>query len=95
MCAPVQMRCDGYSTPNAWYLAQGLNPQTPGIGSTNLNGSGLANWQEYLYGGTASLSNHFNYDTGGDSRNGQMTSMVTPYGTEHQQHPDCHLHTRP
>jgi hypothetical protein len=41
---------DGYGTPNAWYLAQGLDPQTPGIGSEDLNGSGLPNWEKYLYG---------------------------------------------
>ena len=41
---------DGFNTPNAWYLGQGLNPQTFGIGTQDPNGDGLLNWQEYLYG---------------------------------------------
>jgi hypothetical protein len=41
---------DGFGTPNAWYLAQGLNPQTAHIGTQDPDGDGLLNWQEYLYG---------------------------------------------
>ena len=38
---------DGYGTPDAWYLAHGLNPLTPGIGSLDSDGDGVLNYQEY------------------------------------------------
>ena len=41
---------DGFGTPDAWYLAHGLNPLTPGIGSQDSNGNGIPNWEEYRLG---------------------------------------------
>lgn len=41
---------DGQGTPDAWYLAQGINPLTPGVAGQDANQDGLLNWQEYLYG---------------------------------------------
>ena len=46
----TNLYADAHQTPTAWYIWQGLNPQTPGIGTQDLNGSGLLNWQDYLYG---------------------------------------------
>ncbi len=50
---------DGYGTPLAWYIWQGLNPQTPGIGSQDAGQDGLANWQKYLYGANPQVSEGF------------------------------------
>jgi hypothetical protein len=47
----VLLSSDGYGTPDAWYLAHGLNPLTPGIGGWDANGNGILNYQEYLRGG--------------------------------------------
>ena len=41
---------DGYGTPDAWYLAHGLNPLSPGIGAGDANGDGVLNWREYRQG---------------------------------------------
>ncbi len=50
---------DGFGTPNAWYLWQGLNPKIPGIGSADSDGDGLLNYQEYLYGTNPQVSEGF------------------------------------
>jgi len=50
---------DGFNTPNAWYLGQGLNPQTAAIGTQDPDGDGLQNWQEYLYGTNPQTSEGF------------------------------------
>jgi hypothetical protein len=47
---------DGHGTPNAWYLWNGLNPQTAGIGTNDPDGDGLLNFQEYLYGTNPEVS---------------------------------------
>jgi hypothetical protein len=41
---------DGYGTPDAWYLAHGLNPLTLGIALQDPNGNGIPNYQEYRLG---------------------------------------------
>lgn len=43
----TSLSSDGYGTPDAWYLAHGLNPLTPGIATQDANGNGVLNWQEY------------------------------------------------
>jgi hypothetical protein len=52
---------DGYGTPNAWYLRQGLSPQIygVGIGGDDADGDGLLNYQEYLYGTNPEVSEGF------------------------------------
>jgi hypothetical protein len=50
---------DGFGTPNAWYLWQGLNPKLAGIGGADSDGDGLLNYQEYLYGTNPQLSEGF------------------------------------
>jgi hypothetical protein len=50
---------DGYGTPLAWYIWQGLNPQTPGIATQDIGQDGLANWQKYLYGANPLVSEGF------------------------------------
>jgi hypothetical protein len=50
---------DGYGTPNAWYLWQGLNPRISGIGTNDPDGDGLLNYQEYLYGTNPKVSEGF------------------------------------
>jgi hypothetical protein len=50
---------DNYGTPSAWYLRQGINPQTPGIGSVDSDMDGLPNYQEYLYGTNPQVSEGF------------------------------------
>ncbi len=50
---------DGFGTPNAWYLAQGLNPQTAAIATQDPDLDGLLNWQEYLYGTNPQASEGF------------------------------------
>jgi len=50
---------DGYSTPNAWYLQNGISPQTPGVGSQDPDQDGLLNYQEYLYGTNPNVSEGF------------------------------------
>jgi hypothetical protein len=37
-------------TPILWYVAQGINPQAPGVGDQDPDQDGLSNAQEYLYG---------------------------------------------
>jgi hypothetical protein len=49
---------DGYGTPNAWYLWQGISPIT-GIGTNDPDGDGLLNYQEYLYGTNPQVSEGF------------------------------------
>jgi hypothetical protein len=50
---------DGYGTPNAWYLWEGINPESSGVGIADPNGDGLLNWQEYLYGTNPQVSQGF------------------------------------
>jgi len=51
---------DPYGTPTAWYLLQGLNPQTiSGIGSLDPDLDGILNNQEYLYGTNPQISEGF------------------------------------
>jgi hypothetical protein len=40
----VGVSSDGYGTPNAWYLQNGMNPQTPGVSNQDPNQDGLPNW---------------------------------------------------
>jgi len=50
---------DGFGTPNAWYLQNNLNPQTPGIGTLDPVLNGLLDWQEYQYGTQPQVSAGF------------------------------------
>jgi len=50
---------DVHGTPLAWYIWQGLNPQTPGIATQDPGQDGLANWQKYLYGANPLVSEGF------------------------------------
>lgn len=50
---------DGYGTPDSWYWMTGLNPQVPGIGAADIDGDGLLNYQEYLYGTSPTVSEGF------------------------------------
>ncbi len=50
---------DGFGTPNAWYLWNGLNPQISGIATNDADGDGLLNYQEYLYGTNPQVSEGF------------------------------------
>lgn len=50
---------DGYNTPGAWYVANGLNPDAPGIGLFDADQDGLPNYQEYLYGTRPNVSEGF------------------------------------
>jgi len=50
---------DGYGTPNAWYLWEGINPQIAGIATNDPDGDTLLNWQEYLYGSNPLVSEGF------------------------------------
>jgi hypothetical protein len=50
---------DGFGTPNAWYLSEGISPQLSGIGTNDSDGDGLPNYQEYLYGSNPQVSEGF------------------------------------
>jgi hypothetical protein len=50
---------DGFGTPNAWYLSEGINPQMSGVGTNDPDGDTLLNWQEYLYGSNPLVSEGF------------------------------------
>jgi hypothetical protein len=50
---------DGYGTPNAWYLENGINPLSPGVATQDSDQDGLLNWQKYLYGSNPDVSEGF------------------------------------
>jgi len=41
---------DGYGVPWAWYVEQGFDPITPGLGTQDVDADGLVNAQEYQWG---------------------------------------------
>jgi hypothetical protein len=50
---------DGYGVPYAWYAENGLVPITSGLATTDSDGDGLLNYQEYLYGTKPNVSEGF------------------------------------
>jgi hypothetical protein len=62
---PNQAESDAYGVPYAWYLQNGLNPQS---GSLDPDHDGLKNYQEYLYGTKPQVSEGFSiWTTPGNS----------------------------